>query len=175
MNGTHNVAHSYRYFLADNTISIEEPRITNSGLTQGKFMRRLQVARPLNSRLRDSIHSKDENKRESFPLFEKVVQPTTNGSGSKDGGVFKGVNGCKRSSRDIYTPADFGVGEEIWIHGRRFRIVDADLNTRQWYERCLGRSLKSAEDYPEDGYRAQRAKVSVPSKRYECACASFGV
>lgn len=43
-----------RYFLSDNTISIEEPRITNSGLSQGKFMRRLQVTRPLNACARDA-------------------------------------------------------------------------------------------------------------------------
>lgn len=136
-------------------------------------MRRLPVARPPNSRLRGPDRLKDEYRRDTSPLFEKVIQPTTNGSGSKDGGVFKGVNGCKRSSRDIYMPADFGVGKEIWIHGRRFRIVDADLNTRQWYERCLGRSLQSAEDYPEDGYGAQRAKVSIPLKRYVYVRASF--
>lgn len=43
-----------RYFLSDNTISIEEPRVTNSGLSQGKFMRRLQVMRPLNACARDA-------------------------------------------------------------------------------------------------------------------------
>lgn len=47
----------------------------------------------------------------------------------------------------------------------RFRIVDADLTTRQWFQRNLGRILKLAEDYPEDGYGAERAKVSVPKKR----------
>lgn len=40
--------------MSDSTISIEEPRITNSGLTQGKFMRRLQVTRPLNACARDA-------------------------------------------------------------------------------------------------------------------------
>lgn len=46
--------HANRYFLSDSTISIEEPRITNSGLSQGKFMRRLQVTRPLNACARDA-------------------------------------------------------------------------------------------------------------------------
>lgn len=67
--------------------------------------------------------------------------------------------------RDIYAPGDFGVGQEVWIHGRRFRIVDADLTTRKWFQRNLGRSLMPAEDYPEDGYGAERAKVSIPKKR----------
>ncbi|CAN0570570.1 unnamed protein product, partial [Laminaria digitata] len=111
------------YFLSDSTISIEEPRITNSGLTQGKFMRRLQVSR--------------------------------GGNGG----------GNSRPRRDIYAPGDFGVGEEVWIHGRRFRIVDADVTTRKWFKLNLGRELKEKEDYPEDGYGAQRAKVSVPKKR----------
>lgn len=43
--------------------------------------------------------------------------------------------------------------------------MDADLTTRQWFQRNLGRSLKPAENYPEDGYGAERAKVSAPKKR----------
>ncbi|CAM9435122.1 unnamed protein product, partial [Sphacelaria rigidula] len=150
---------SIMYFLADNTISIEEPRITNSGLTQGKFMRRLQARMHITKYNLGYLHAK--------------ANGTASSSGiPKDAGVLKGGNKGNssrhknnRSNGDIYTPADFGVGEEIWIHGRRFRIVDADLNTRQWFERCLGRPLKAAEDYPEDGYGALRARASVPTKR----------
>ncbi|CAN0432572.1 unnamed protein product [Ectocarpus sp. 12 AP-2014] len=149
---------SIMYFLSDSTISIEEPRITNSGLTQGKFMRRLQVTRPLNSCARDA---------RSAGGNASPVRAT--GGGGNEGGVMGGSSGkggaTMHPPRDIYAPGDFGVGEEVWIHGRRFRIVDADLTTRQWFQRNLGRSLKPAENYPEDGYGAERAKVSAPKKR----------
>lgn len=167
-----------RYFLADNTISIEEPRITNSGLTQGKFMRRLQVARPLNAGARDAYTAGGTPYPKRAPGGEgedgvlagrggeriDKEEAGANGSGRGNG---KGGGGERTRKRDIYAPGDFGVGEEVWIHGRRFRIVDADLTTRQWFERNLGRSLQEAEGYPEDGYGAQRAKVSVPKKRWD--------
>lgn len=118
-------------------------------------MRRLQVARPLNSCSRNARNSGGSS---------SAKKKTADGDG--EGGVIAGGGkggGC--FGRDIYAPGDFGVGEEVWIHGRRFRIVDADLTTRQWFKRTLGRTLEEAEDYPEDGYGAQRAKVSVPKKR----------
>eukprot|EP00752_Nemacystus_decipiens_P010592 g9432.t1 len=90
----------------------------------------------------------------------------TGGGGVDSKGKGGGKKGAGASSgQDIYAPGDFGVGEEVWIHGRRFRIVDADLTTRQWFQRNLGRSLGPAEDYPDDGYGAERAKVSIPKKR----------
>lgn len=67
-----------RYFLSDNTISIEEPRVTNSGLSQGKFMRRLQVTRPLNARARDA---------RSAGGSATPVRPTGGGGGDSEGGV----------------------------------------------------------------------------------------
>lgn len=138
-------------------------------------MRRLQVSRPLNASKRDPLLAGGS---------ANPVRATGGGGGSAGdggGGVIGGEKGGNNASgsngsgkngggnsrprRDIYAPGDFGVGEEVWIHGRRFRIVDADVTTRKWFKLNLGRELKEAEDYPEDGYRAQRAKVSVPKKR----------
>lgn len=136
-------------------------------------MRRLKVERPLNSRTRDPMVSgegrslsKDTNASITNGGESGVGRGTGSGS-SKDRGIVGPRSGGvgRGAFRDIYTPSDFGVGYEVWIHGRRFRIVDADLNTRQWYERCLGRALNPPEEYPEDGYGAQRTKVSVPKKR----------
>lgn len=120
-------------------------------------MRRLQVTRPLNACARDA---------RSVGGSTSPTRATGGGEGEGEGGVVGGgKGGVSHSRRGIYAPGDFGVGEEVWIHGRRFRIVDADLTTRQWFERNLGKTLKEAEGYPEDGYGAQRAKVSVPKKR----------
>ena len=141
-------------------------------------MRRLQVSRPLNASKRDPL---------VVGGSPTPVRATGGGGagGEGEGGVIGGgrggVNsnnnssgncynkgngkGACRPTRDIYAPGDFGVGEEVWIHGRRFRIVDADVTTRKWFKVNLGRELKEKEDYPEDGYGAQRAKVSIPKKR----------
>ncbi|CAM9119179.1 unnamed protein product [Chrysoparadoxa australica] len=99
-----------QYFVADDTICLEEPRIVNSGLTQGKFMKRAKVAKP------------------------------------------KSLGG------GYYTAADIIVGQEIWILGRRFRIVDADRHTREWYSRELKLTQGEQEDYPDDGYAQERAR-----------------
>lgn len=125
-------------------------------------MRRLQVTRPLNARARSA---------RSVGGSASPNRAIGGGNAEAEGGIMEGgkrgggTGSAGRSGRDIYAPGDFGVGEEVWINGRRFRIVDADLTTRQWFERNVGRTLKEAEDYPEDGYGAQRAKVSVPKKR----------
>ena len=122
-------------------------------------MRRFQVARPLNA-----------NKRITVEVEGKSALPKRDTDEGMSGGERGIIGGTKTDDRgraegDIYTPGDFGVGVEVWISGRRFRIVEADLITRQWYKRTLGKTLKEAEDYPDDGYGAQRAKVSMPNKR----------
>ena len=122
-------------------------------------MRRFQVARPLNA-----------NKRIAVEVEGQSALPKRDTDEGMSGGERGIIGGTKTGDRgraegDIYTPGDFGVGVEVWISGRRFRIVDADLITRQWYKRTLGKTLKEAEDYPDDGYGAQRAKVSMPNKR----------
>ncbi|KAG5186943.1 ef-hand domain-containing protein [Tribonema minus] len=104
------------YHLSDETMAIEEPRVQNSGLTQGKFMKRTKVERP------------------------------------------RGVGG------GVYQPADFCVGEEIWVYGRRFRIVDADARTREWYRENLGLEQGPAEDVPDDGYARERQRFEVPKQ-----------
>lgn len=75
------------------------------------------------------------------------------------------VHACGRSGNSVYAPEDFSVGGEVWICGRRFRIVDADLSTRVWYKRHLGKTLKEAEGYPDDGYVSQRTKELNFKKR----------
>lgn len=128
-------------------------------------MRRLQVMRPLNAISRDarSVGGSATPAKVTGGQSGETDGCVIGGAGKGGGGGSGGSGG--RSRRDIYAPGDFGVGEEVWIHGRRFRVVDADLTTRQWFKRYLGRNLKEAEGYPEDGYGAQRAKVSMPKKR----------
>lgn len=80
-----------RYFLSDNTISIEEPRITNSGLTQGKFMRRLQVTRPLNASSRDARSAGGS----ATPVR------ATGGGGEGEGGVIGAHEGAETGSGEL--------------------------------------------------------------------------
>jgi DUF1126 PH-like domain len=105
------------YYLADETMSIEEPRVHNSGLTQGKFMRRTRVERP------------------------------------------RAVGG------GVYQPEDFCVGQELWVYGRRFRIVDADARTREWFRTNLNLEQGAAEKVPDDGYAQERQRFEAPKQR----------
>lgn len=86
-----------RFFVEDGTLSIDEPKVPNSGIDQGRFMRRTLVL--------------------------------------KDG-------------RDPYVAADFGVGKEIGVFGRVFRIVDADSQTRREMA-AMGLGLGEPLPYPE--------------------------
>jgi hypothetical protein len=59
-----------------------------------------------------------------------------------------------------YTPADLAVGETVSIFGREFHIVDADAQTRSWYDSKLGITLVPAVETPDDGHAAERARYA---------------
>lgn len=96
------------YFLEDHTIMISEPKDFNSGIPQGKFLKRRQVLR-------------------------------------EDG---SGVT---------YLPSDFQIGGDIDILGRRFRLVDCDEYTRDFYK-VHGKPQGEPLPYPEDNFALAQVK-----------------
>ncbi len=85
------------YYLGDGTISMDEKRQANSGMLQGKFLRRMKVQKP---------HA---NEGEGY-----------------------------------YRPEDIRIGGDMCILGRNFRVVDANKQTRSWYEEKLNIKLSEA-------------------------------
>jgi Ca2+-binding EF-hand superfamily protein len=110
------------YYLENGSIAVDEPKESNSGLSQGSFLKRGVVQR---------------DGAPGVPL----------------------------------APEDFLPGCEVTIHGRTFRCIDVDQNTRDWFE-GKGVELGAAEAYPEDDHRrknresaaAELAKVNRASK-----------
>lgn len=94
--------------LEDNTIEINEPRINNSGLLQGKMLRRLQIEKPAIGRVR------------------------TTATGSRPSSTL--ANGNTNSTKNIYTIDDFYSGAVIEIYNRVYTIIDCDVATRKFYE-----------------------------------------
>jgi hypothetical protein len=47
----------------------------------------------------------------------------------------KGV--LKKAGGELYEADDFGIGRTMNLHGRKFKIVDCDKNTRSFYEESL--------------------------------------
>lgn len=94
------------FHLEDNTIEISEPRINNSGLLQGKMLKRHQITKPRLSRLGSSSSSR----------------PSTTSSANLPRGD------------SVYTINDFYSGAEIEIYNRVYTIVDCDVATRKFFE-----------------------------------------
>jgi hypothetical protein len=43
-------------------------------------------------------------------------------------------------------------------------VIDADTNTRRWFEENLGETLGPALPFPDDGFSTQRAKSVAPRR-----------
>ena len=108
------------YFLEDKSIMIIEPKIENSGVPQGAFLKRQVVIKP---------------------------------------------NGAP------FYPEDFGIGIDVGIFGRTFRIVDCDEYTRQFFR--VSSSISDLNSNPLFTYAFQIDTVlcfSVCSLTWEESC-----
>lgn len=99
-----------KYFTEDDTLALHEPRVTNSGLPQGKTLKRMRI--PIAAM--------------QLPATGFVgIMPPLRTSGSDIRAAVPGVH---------LTWRDLTVGEELTLFGRRMRIAACDLRTRRWYE-----------------------------------------
>ncbi|EDQ87460.1 uncharacterized protein MONBRDRAFT_33364 [Monosiga brevicollis MX1] len=100
------------YFLEDDTMAVLEPAVPNSGLPQGKLIRRQRLP--------------------------------------------------KDSEGNTYLWSDLGVGVNLQVYGRVFRLTDCDQFTRRFFEE-QGVTLNEAEPQPVDPYALKRKVVEQPS------------
>ncbi|KAJ1448056.1 hypothetical protein M885DRAFT_540461 [Pelagophyceae sp. CCMP2097] len=92
-----------------------------------------------------------------------VDEPRLQNSGYMQGKLLKRskVSGPGGGALQV---ADFYVGAEVEIFGKKFVIVDADTRTRKYYEVDVGSPLGVALEYPDDGFEASRSRASVRSQ-----------
>ena len=105
------------YYLEDDSMQVSEPKVENSGIPQGVFIKRHRIPKP------DEAYA-------------------------------------------YYTYNDLGIGAELPMYGRTFRLVNADGFTTKFYAEKLGVDLGFAEEFPEDPYSTMRetAKLFATAK-----------
>lgn len=82
-------------------------------------------------------------------------------SGIPQGLFLKRQKVNKPGTNEPLSPTDFLVGHTVEIFGKQIKIVDADLNTRNFFESQLGVELGAAEEIPQDNFqRAQQPATS---------------
>ncbi|KAJ1627617.1 hypothetical protein T492DRAFT_1023521 [Pavlovales sp. CCMP2436] len=92
----------------------------------------------------------------TLQISEPKVENSGMPQGESKGSVFLSRQVVpKPDGSGNYTPADLLVGTNIEIHGRVFRLADADKHTRELLD-ARGIALASAEPLPIDPYNAKR-------------------
>lgn len=97
-----------KFFHEDNSIEIIEPKIENSGIMQGKFLKRHQIFKPVT----------------------RITPSSTQSSTNK-----KDLANHRKSL--LYTLQDMTAGAELEIYNRTYTICDCDLNTKQYMAEVL--------------------------------------
>ena len=114
-----------RFHLEDDSISIVEPAFQNSGMTQGRVVRRHQV--PFKQ------HAGDEGNNKN--IFEKC------------GNFTYILLGRRYMESKFVTMWDLNVGVDINIYGKVFKLVDCDHFTRHFLS-CQGVTVPSQIPIP---------------------------
>lgn len=129
------------YYLEDGTLSVEEPKIGNSGLIQGRVIARARILKdPTTSTLANIGHHEEEIKQEK-------------GKGSP-------VHSKNASSNYPYVHwTDLKCGSNLSIYGRVMRLAQCDNFTKRFYE-SEGVDCGEFEEIPKDvfteHYRARK-------------------
>ncbi|KAL0850148.1 hypothetical protein ABMA28_012024 [Loxostege sticticalis] len=151
------------YFLEDDSITVMEPRVKNSGLWQGRMVKRGKI--PKND-LGEYWHWKDLDIGKDICIYGKVFHTVScdlftkelhDERGGKDpfplllkktklpkkwkekpvsfpSGVMETTDA---EVTEYYSPKDLIVGETIFVLGRRFLLCDCDPFTRKYYKTML--------------------------------------
>merc|ERR1712137_361329 len=94
-------------------------------------------------------------------ISEPKVENSGIPQGERKGTVFlKRHRVPKEDSQSYYSASDLGVGKELDLYGRVFKLTDADAFTRAFYEK-LGVMLEPAIDVPADPYTNSREDMKA--------------
>lgn len=97
----------------------------------------------------------------------RLNEPKIKNSGISGGDIL-GRAVFKRADGQAYAPLDFTIGSEISLAGKVFRVVDADVNTRNYFSKAYGQDLGPAEETPGDNFTKQqeyRAQLNPKESR----------
>nr|XP_027794026.1 EF-hand domain-containing protein 1 [Marmota flaviventris] len=122
------------YYLEDDSISVMEPVVENSGIPQGKLIKRQRIAK---NDVGDHYHWKDLNRGIDITMYGKTFRIVDCDHFTQN------FPQCvlEISDQEVlewYTAKDFIVGKPLTILGRNFFIYDCDPFTRQFYKEKFG-------------------------------------
>jgi hypothetical protein len=117
------------------------------------------------------VESVQENERLHKMLINYYVVDDTvyiveksNNSGMPVGSMLKRQRVNRVDGSGHLTAQDFNISESVQIHGRVYRIVNCDAQTRSYLTEQLGMYVPEPEPYPEDQYRSYRSTKVQPTK-----------
>lgn len=129
------------YYLSDGSIHLNEPRVQNSGLMQGVFIKRQKIPKQINS-AGDYYTWEDLNLGKKHTMIEIALISTT-----------------------CFIPH---IGININLYQRVFRITDCDAFTKEYYA-YMGARLNPAEAPPADNFDSHKKlkdlKISPPDTK----------
>ena len=130
--------------MEDNSIEITEPKIRNSGLLQGKLLKRHRIVKPMNSRLSRSASTSSLSSRPS--------------TGAVSPGLPNGVQ--------YFGIEDFCSGARLEIYNMVYTVYDCDGETKRYMEEQLGRPFGATGSVPSTLYDPSKfGKVAKRGKK----------
>ena len=98
----------------------------------------------------------------------KLTEPKVANSGIAGGDMLKRGPFMKVDGKTPYAPIDFMIGSHIILAGKNFRVVDADVNTRKYFQKTFNVTLPGAEKIPDDVFvkdQRERGALSATLSR----------
>lgn len=93
-----------------------------------------------------------------------VAEPRQDNSGIPQG-IFIKRHKFSKDSGELYSPADFKVGETVTMYARTFHLVDCDEFTREFYAANASYQQAAALPYPDDPINEFRDTFNLSQKR----------
>ena len=95
----------------------------------------------------------------------KLTEKKVSNSGIAGGDMLRRMVFFKPDGKTPYQPIDFQIGSHIILASKNFRIVDADTNTRRYFQKNFGMDMGDAEPYPEDAFvKDQKVRGALDPK-----------
>ena len=92
----------------------------------------------------------------------KLTEPKVANSGIAGGDMLKRAVFMKADGKTPYAPIDFMIGSHIILAGKNFRVVDADVNTRRFFQKTFNIEMPNGEQIPDDVFvKDQKVRGSI--------------
>lgn len=158
------------FYTENEEIEIIEPNEKNSGINQGKILKKHQIMKENKAIFTKKLSPVSPTKM-SYPSSPASKSPAQSLSPSTTKGlnVSMGSDGTFRelSEKPYFSLSDFYSGAELRIYGRTYFILDCDRSTRSYFEDEMGQPFGPAIPLPNSYYLpgSRRPKPVISANR----------